>query len=351
MRTMRRSLLVWLLLALAGPLSAAPTLGVNQGWVEGGFGRDLSSGWDPDAWRALLRRTRDSGAKVLRVWLFEGHPFEGVRWELHRPAGLEPGFAEHVRALGALARAEGVAIYWTALDGNWPAYVGDGLPRERAWNVMNDRYGYGAEFRRNVLGPVLDAIMAEPQAAWGFDLINEVQGCLKGKGGFADGWTGARRFVREWADFVHQRAPGLRVTASAGHGEGSLDIVRGRYDGLGLDFYDLHTYWDGGLPPLLGRLAARHARLRGKPIVLGEVGQLSKRVDDGLQARTMESALRAAEKLGFAAVFPWRLEDRQAHDTRLSLWTDAGPRPAVEVMRRWAARWHPQPGLVGALPP
>lgn len=336
--------------ALAAPTPVCMTLGVNQAWVEGGFGQDLSGGFDPAAWRSLLRRTRDSGARVLRVWLFEGGPFEGVVWDLHRPVGPEPGFVDHVRALAALAREEQVALYWTAFDGNWPMYVGDGLPRERAWNVMNDRYGYGGEFRRNVLGPVLDALMSDPGTAWGFDLINEVEGLLKGQRGFAGGWSDARRFVSEWAAFVHQRAPGLQVTASAGHGEGAWDIVAGRFDGLGLDFLDLHVYADGGLPLLGPRLAACHARERGLPIVLGELGQKAARVDDALQARTLQRACEQAEAWGYAAVFPWRLEDRQEHDRRFALWTESGPRPAVAVLRQIGARWHGQAaGLVKRL--
>lgn len=340
------------LLASALPAQAGPTLGVNQAWIEGSFGRDLTTDWRPEEWRRVLARSRACGARVVRVWLFEGAPFEGVTWDLHRPTGLVPGFTDHVRGLGAMARQEGLSIYWTLFDGNWPQHGPSQLARDQGWNVFNDRYGYGAEFRRVALGPVLEAIMAEPGSAWGLDLINEVQGSLHGAGAFEQGWTGARRFVREWAAFVKQRAPALRVTASAGWGSASSDILMGRYDDLGLDFLDLHVYSDAGLGWLCRRAAAR-CRARGIPLVLGEVGQKSKAVDDALQARVLERFLRHAEEVGALAVLPWRLEDRQAGQTHFSLWDGDRPRAALAVLQGFAARWQSPlvtPGVVGSLP-
>lgn len=332
--------LVALLHASSTPALAGPTLGVNQAWVEGAFGRDLSQDWDPDAWRRLLRLTRASGAKVMRVWLFEGHPFEGVAWDLHRPVAPVPGFVEHVRALAAMGREEGVQLYWTAFDGNWPGYVTDPLAYARAWNVFNDRFGYGREFRERVLAPVLAAIAAEPASCFALDLLNEAQGCLGARGGFVGGWAGARRFLSEWAAFVKQRAPGVRVTASSGHHTGSADLLAGRFEGLGLDFRDVHLYEDGGMPFDAWWLAWQ-CRQRGIGLVIGEHGQRSSRVDPALQARATDAVLSHAERAGVLAILPWRLEDRRPDGARFTLWENAGqtPRPVVDVMRRWAARW------------
>lgn len=334
------------LLALALPVHAGPTLGVNQAWIEGAFGRDLGEGWRPEEWRRVFRRARSAEAPVVRVWLFEGGPFEGVTWDLHRPSGLEPGFLEHVRELARLAREEGVTIYWTLFDGNWPRYVKEQLARERGWNVFNDKYGYGSEFRTRVLGPVLQAIAAEPGASWGLDVINEVQGSLASPGAFEDGWRSARRFISQWIAFVKERVPGLRVTASVGWGHAASDVLAGRMDDLGLDFLDLHVYSDSGLGRRERRVAER-CRQRGLPFVLGEVGQSSAAVDDALQVKVLERFLAEAEELGAAAVLVWRLEDRQEDGRRFSLWDGDRERPAVDLLRRFARRWR---GAVGALP-
>lgn len=332
--------LLALSLLLAAPSLAAPTLGVNQAWVEGSFGRDLTDDWRPDEWRRLLRLSRASGAKVMRVWLFEGHPFEGVAWDLHRPVAPVPGFVDHVRALAVMGREEGVQLYWTAFDGNWPGYVTDPLAYARAWNVFNDRWGYGREFRERVLAPTLAAIASEPASCFGLDLLNEAQGCLGSRGGFVGGWTGARTFVSQWAAFVKQRAPGIRVTASSGHHTASRDLLAGRLSGLGLDFLDVHLYEDAGMSLDAWRLAWE-CRRQGIPLVVGEIAQKAGRVDPALQARTTDLALWHAELSGVRAVFPWRLEDRQPDGLRFTLWENAGqtPRPVVDVMRRWAARW------------
>ena len=129
---------------------------------------------------------------------------------------------------------------------------------------------------------------------------------------WSDGWKGARRWMRRTVSFVHRRAPGLRVTVSSGHHTWARDVLRGRFDGVGLDFLDVHVYTNGTRIPH-GAALARHARRRGIPIVVGEFGQKKEGVDTDLQARVTRGILSDAKRLGFRAVFAWRLEDQQAH--------------------------------------
>lgn len=330
MRAMLLSLFVLSVLGGA-PLAVGQslTVGYNQGWVEGGWGHDLTDRFDAAAWTRILRRTREGGGRVLRVWLHEDRAYEGVVWDGHRPEGVEPAFLDNLRTLGALAEAEGVQLYWALIDGNW--HGGKGLAFDRQFNVCNDRYGYGARFRERVLGPVLDVLQERPQVNYGLDLINEVQGAVR-EHVWPDGWSGARRFLATTAAFVHARAPGLKVTASSGHHSAAWDLLLGRFDGLGLDLYDVHVYSDRGKIPF-ARLLARHARCKQLPIVVGEFGQKSKQVDPALQARVARSLLAQARRRGFAAAFAWRLEDEQAHDRRFSFYDGERPRPALNVMR------------------
>lgn len=324
-----------ILLALATPALAqgGMVVGYNQGWIEGKYGRDLTSAFDENDWRKMLVRTRESGGSALRMWLFEGQPCDGVVYDGHKPVGVEPSFLANVRRVCELAKEEGVKVYWTGFDGN---YFGapSGLEFDRRWNYLNDKYSFGTAFLTNVLGPVLDVIKERPDACYAFDVMNEVQGSMHWNF-WPDGWEGARRFMSTWTAFVHGRAPGLKVTVSSGWGNSTQDILAGRFDGLGFDFLDVHIYSDATTIKNGAKLAA-HARSKGLPIVLGEFGQEKKTIDPQLQARITRGILEDGKRLGFAAVFAWRLVDEQEHDKRLSYWDGETPRPAVAVVKELA---------------
>ena len=353
-----RSLLLTLFVfaALRGPQPAEAqglTIGYNQGWIEGGWGHDLTDRFDATAWTRVLRRTRQGGGSVLRAWILEGKAKEGVVWSGHRPEGVDPRLLENLRTLSGLAEAEGVRIYWTLLNGNWAKHWAKGVEFERQFNVFNDKFGHGALFRERVLAPILRVLQERPQVNYGLDLLNEVQGSVRADV-WPDGWAGAKRFVAVTSAFVHAQAPGLKVTASSGHHRASWDVLCGRFDGLGLDFYAVHVYSDSGTIPFAVFLA-RHARQRQLPLVIGEFGQASPHVDPTLQACVTAGVLEQAKRLGVSAVFAWRLEDEQAHDRRFSFYDGARPRPALNVMRA-AAGLPPldlhtgaTPGLSGAL--
>jgi hypothetical protein len=348
-RSIGRLALGLLTLALVAPTVARAdvTLGWNQAWLEGAYGHDLTTQWDEVAWRRVLHRTHENGGTVLRVWLFEGLPKQGIVWSGTRAVGVDPTYLAHVGDLCRLAREEGVRIYWTALSGNWPANWPRGtLDSFRHYNLISDKYGEGRSWRETALGPVLDVIARNLDATWALDLMNEVQGSVR-TWFWSDGWTGARRYMRDTSDFVHARVPGLRVTASSGHHTAASDVLAGRFDGVGLDFLDVHVYTDSPSIPD-GPALAEYARQRGRAIIVGEAGHLSERTDAPLQARVLRGILEDARRLGFAAVFPWRLEE--APGARFSFFDGDVPRPALAVMRDFAARQqaaHAGPGIAG----
>lgn len=339
-RPVRMRLLTLLLLAFASFSVEARALeiGFNQGWVIGKWGRDLSQDFDATEWRRLLQRTRASGGSALRVWLCEGLAKEGVVWDGTRPLGLDPAFEHNVQRLIDLARVERVKLYWTIFDGNWPdSWPRDGVEAWRHYNVLSNKYGEGDLFRARILGPLVDLMEMSPDVTWGLDLMNEVQGSVR-SWMWSDGWKGARRWIADWTAFVHDRAPGVRVTVSSGHHTSASDILAGRFDGLGLDFYDLHVYDDAGRIPRAWALAT-YARARGRPLVLGEFGQKSTKVDPALQARVTRRFLVEAARLGFKAAFAWRLEDRQSNGRHFTFWEESGaPREAVGIVRAFSER-------------
>ncbi len=320
---------------LASEARAELTVGVNVGWIDGKHGRDLTSDYDPEDWRRVFRRARESGAPAARVWLHEGPRKEGTRWEGHRPVGVDPAFLNNLREVVDIAREERLQVYWTLVAGNWGKRWGRGnVNSHRHYNILTNRYGYGDLFRERVIGPVLDVIRARPEVTWGIDIMNEVQGSVRAWF-WPDRWYGARRFLRVTAAFIHQRAPGIPIAASSGHHTAGRDILDGRFDGLGLDRLDVHVYTDGYRIPL-GRRLAHHARAQGTPIVLGEFGQKKEADDPALQARVAASLLHDADRHHFVGAFIWRVEDPQPKGVRFSLYDGDTPRPVTDVLRRFA---------------
>jgi len=305
--------------------------GFNQAWIEGKYGRDLSSAFVEADWARVFRLARAGGATAVRVWLFEGMAKEGVVWNGKVPARVDPALVANVRRVIALAASNGVRIYWTSTSANWAPEWPRAIDYERHWNIFQDRYEAGRLFREKCLGPVLDAIRERPEALYALDLLNEAQGGVK-NWAFKDGWAGARRYLAATAAFVHARAPGIKVSASSGHTEAIADFLAGRFDGLGLDLYDVHVYADAAAVPH-GQELARHARRRGLPIVIGEYGQAKKADDPALQARVTGGMLADARRLGFAAAFAWRLDDGKG---RFRFFDGARERPALAEFRRVA---------------
>lgn len=331
-RLLALSLLTLALLAGA-PTARALEIGFNQGWVIDKWERDLTSGFDATEWQRILRRTRDSGGTILRVWLCEGLAKEGVVWDGTRPLALHADFLRNVQTLIDLARAERVQLYWTLFDGNWArTWSKKSVEGWRHYNILSNKYGEGDLFLKNVLGPLLDVISPAADVSWALDIMNEVQGSVR-TWRWSDGWRGARKWIASWTRFVHARAPGLRVTASSGHHSAADDIIAGRFDSLGLDFYDLHVYDDDGRIPR-GWALALHARAHGRPIVLGEFGQKSKSIDPALQSRATRGFLRDAARLGFLAALAWRIEDWQSNGRHFTFYErDGTPRPAAGIVR------------------
>lgn len=326
------------LLALAPLRADALEVGFNQGWVIDKWGRDLTTSFDAAEWRRVLSRTRQAGGSVLRVWLCEGMAKEGVVWAGTRPIGADPAFLRNVQTLIDLARAERVQLYWTLFDGNWAsAWPKSGVEAWRHYNILQNKYGEGDQFRQNVLAPLLDVIEPAADVTWGLDLMNEVQGSVRAWW-WSDGWAGARRWIATTVRFVRARAPGLRLTASSGHHTAADDILAGRFDGLGLDFYDLHVYADDGRIPRGWQLAT-YARLRGRRVVLGEYGQKSTTIDPTLQTRVTTAFLRDAQRLGLEAALAWRVEDWQSNGQHFTFFErDGRERPAAAITRWFAAQ-------------
>lgn len=331
-------------LAVVAPPSTAraqgPTTlpGFNVCWIEGKYGQQWTTQFDPADWKRVFGRAAAAQAKIVRVFVMTGVPSEGVIWspaDPHFPVGIDPGMLGNLLTVAQIAHDNGLQIYWTFSDG-WVPISGVGWPtqldKERSWNIYNNKYGIGDLWRQNVLAPILDTIAQRPDVAWGIDAINEIEGQVE-RGLFANWWLGARNYMTATTTLCHAHAPGIKVSASAGWSTAPYDILVGLFDGVGLDRYDIHCYNDSGSIPLADLLVA-HARSQGKTICMGEFGQISKTPDDALQAKVLNGFMYDARIRGFEAALPWRIEDETPWLTFFD--ANGNPRPAYVFFTWWA---------------
>jgi hypothetical protein len=307
-------------------------VGYNQGWSAHSYGTDLTTKFDLTYLRTILDNVNLGGGHVVRIWLFEG--LQGITLASSAPQSkaISAGMLANLETLLVEARARGIWVYLTALNGNdMPQAAGP--TRDFYWNLVNNKYGEGDAFQTNVLAPVLAVMDRHKDVIYGLDLLNEIEAARKHLL-WSDVTQGARDFMQRTAAFVHQKSPWLKVTTSAGFGGSQYDVSGGLFSGLGLDFYDLHVYADNGTWDGMTAVCAR-AQQDGVPIILGEVGQLTQSENDTLQAATLQTFLQNAKGSCFKGALAWRLDAAEPwyHFVR----ADGTFRPAAAVMQTFGA--------------
>jgi hypothetical protein len=291
-------------------------VGANLPWLH--YGIDFgANAWrrqggvaEPDQARELdtaLAQLSASGVRAIRWFLFcDGRA--GIEFgESGRPHRLDPFVFRDVDAALAAAQRHGLKIMFVLLDFVWsdPARVVKGVQLGGRSSVLQD-----TEARRALLDkifrPVVKHYGAEPTIlAW--DIMNEPE------------WIRTLTsdqlydFLEEAVALVHAHASQPVTIGSAG--------ARWRtfYQGLGLDFYQVHWY-DAltGQPPLETSVAALGF---DRPVILGEFPTMG-------SERSISAILDVAHAAGYAGAFYWSaLADDRA--------TDAGA--AIESARLWLA--------------
>lgn len=277
------------------PLKYEPVIGINLGWQSHYYGSDLSKNFDPDWWNERFALLSNTPYRVVRIWLFESG--EGI--EHYK---IQPTMQKNINTLLDLAETHRLYIYFTALNGN--TSKGRDFYAEQ-YNILHDKYNAQDRFIEGTLLPLAKQISEHPHT-FALDLINEAEASrFKGT---ASSISQIRNFVRKSISHIKALTPTLRITASAGWHIGILDQSLGLYQGLGLDFYDVHVY------NLTGKIwlceAARNrAREEGLPILLGEFGPLAKRLGKKHRARVYTDFVQNAIDCGYSGVLPWKLED------------------------------------------
>jgi hypothetical protein len=291
-------------------------VGANLPWLH--YGIDFgANAWRPQGGVADLAQTREldttfatlaaSGVRAIRWFLFcDGRA--GIEFDPSgRPRRLDPFVFRDIDAALTAAQRHGLRVLFVLLDFVWsdPARVVRGVQLGGRSAVLQD-----AEARRalldNVLRPVLKHYGSERTIlAW--DLINEPE------------WIRTLTsdqlydFLGEAVSLVHANATQPVTIGSAG--------ARWRtfYEGLGLDFYQVHWY-DAltGQPPLETPVTELGF---DRPVILGEFPTQGSK-------RSMPAILDVAHAAGYAGAFYWSaLADDRATDAEV----------AIESARLWLA--------------
>jgi hypothetical protein len=309
-------------------------IGYNEAWFGGNFGTDYTTNFDLEYVRKVFDGIKAAGGHLVRLWLYELP--QGITLGASPP--LSESVSEEMLAnLGTVlaeARQRALWVYLTLLDANTIVKV---VEPYRTWGVsiLTNANGARDAFNLNVLTPTLQVVDAHRENIFGIDILNEVQAAHQNSV-FANAWNDSRAFLAAEAAFIKSQIPWVKVTSSAGWPSDILqtgaqyDIANGLYSGIGLDFYDLHAYYDSGTYTGATNMCNR-ALLDGVPVYLGEFGQKSHTVDDTLQYNATAAFLNNSIGLCFKGAFAWRFDPAESWWSYLR--ADWSQRPAVTPMQ------------------
>lgn len=305
-------------------------VGYNEAWFGMKFGTDLTTDFDLAYVTKIFDGIVRGGGHVVRLFLF--NLLQGIMLgpttSLPQTQSISPAMLANLTKVLEVARARGLWVYLTALEGNQLSKVP--TTKDYYKNLLSNVAGEGTAFETNVLAPLLKVLDAHQDNVFGLDLVNEID-APRNDGMWPDPLNGPRDYIKRTTAFIKSKSPWIRVTATLGSGgTAQLTLASGYLSGLGLDFYDLHIYSDSGTYSGASDVCSR-ATSDGVPIYLGEFGQKTERIDDTLQYNATAAFLSTAKSLCFKGALAWR------YDAAENWWAyvrqDGSFRPAVAIMQ------------------
>jgi hypothetical protein len=355
-KSVNHGVLVLLMMAIStvawagGPIERLDrwfVFGTNLAWFRNAYGCDIGvnhaeGGWQPsfsaEECEKVFANLEKMGCPVVRIWGFERQ--EGLmftadltsdpKFPYHEVTGLCPVFLKNCRVLMDIAAKHHVKVYWSLLNH---------LIREeqggRHMRIITDPK-VRASYIRNAAVPFLREFGGHP-AFFAVDIINEADGAVGGADALSGGfnpligcsWKEMRVFIKECAAAFHEAVPGIKVTATSGWHE-EKNVKAGRFSGLGLDFYDWHSYRDDPDLPHAGSLGL------DKPVLIGECGPKTAKPKNGyaFQALNWKRYFEQARK-GYAGILTWSYGNPGAEDNLIMVNADHSWRDGAALMHKY----------------
>ncbi|MEW6709587.1 MAG: hypothetical protein AB1403_07145 [Candidatus Riflebacteria bacterium] len=323
--------------------------GTNLAWFNNNYGADIGTnhaegGWSPtfkqDHCEKVFANLAKMGCPVVRIWAFERQ--EGLKftadltsdpdYPYHEVIGLDEKFMENCRYIMDCAARYRVKVYWSLLNH---------LIREeqggRHMRIITDAK-VRASYLKNAALPFVKEFAVHP-AFFAVDIMNEADGAIGGTDFLSGGmnpklgctWKQMRVFIKECAKAFHEAVPGVKVTCTSGWHE-YKNVKAGRFSGLGLDFYDWHSYRDDPDLPHASELNL------DKPVIIGECGPKTQEPDAGysLQGPNWAKYLNQARK-GYAGLLTWSYGNQGQASNFVMVNADHSWRSGAVFMQKAAA--------------
>jgi len=273
---------------------------MNAAWLYGQYDHDFAENPAHPEWgvwfkldktRRLLDAAAELQCEVLRTWILEG--CEGLSFDADGYVkSLSSTLIRNLETYFSECEERGLWLY-PCLTTYWPKQWPSPVVNRRAREA----------YITNAVRP-LAKLFRSRKNTLAIDIFNEIESEVVDKKKPASHRASiedARSFLRENAQAIHAAAPGLLVSAGSGW-RGFDSIKEGLYNGLGLDFLDVHVYADKPSLPDAAQLTG------GVPIIIGEFGQSTQQWDDGIQDGALRGAYAEAVRKGYAGVFPWQMD-------------------------------------------
>jgi hypothetical protein len=306
--------------------------GANLPWLDGCYHNGLGVCFEHPEWRcaynsqhleAYLADMKRMNLNVVRVWLFEN--LQGLAFTKDGlVSGLEPTFDRNFADILRVAEKEKMALYLCLANDFMKT-----CQRLSLKDIASDPDACKA-YVLNAVIPLVKKCKGR-SCVFAFDIMNEPEQDIAGPTGnwTSNGiaWDTMRRFLQANADAIHRADPTRLVSCGSGWHDWK-NVAAGRFDQLGLDFYDIHVHSDDGHVPPVSTLKVH------KPVIIGEYGQATKHVDYDLQAKVAQRFLRNALDGGYAGTLIWRYNHPNATEEKEPVYLDL-------LVGRGSGEWRP----------
>jgi hypothetical protein len=315
--------------------------GANLAWLDGGYHNGLGVCPEHPNWGCAYNSIhlgvcfadmKRMNLGVVRLFLFEN--LQGLVFgQDGLVSGLDPAFDRNFDDILEVAEKEGVLLYLCL--GN------DFMKTCQRMSVPDIASKPDAQnaYLKNAVVPLATRAKGK-SCIFAFDIMNEPEQDIAGStGNWTENgvtWAVMRRFLQANANAIHRTDPTRLVSCGSGWHDWN-NVAAGRFDQLGLDFYDIHVYSDNGHIPPVSTLKVH------KPVIIGEYGQATKHVDYDLQAKVAQRFLRNALDGGYAGTLIWRYNHPNAREEKEPVYLDL-------LVGRGSGEWRPVCRVIQSFP-